>query len=133
MNLTAKIYDDTLPCLKILKEKGYLIAVLTDLPSSMPDEMFIKDIPQIMGSIDLYMSSAMCGFRKPNKQGVCLIAEKLNIEITDLCFVGDELKDIQTAKNAGCKAVCINRNNEYKDYGQDYTISVLEELLDNLY
>lgn len=42
LKLSAKIYPDTIEVLKELKEKGYIIATLTDLPNAMPDEIFKK-------------------------------------------------------------------------------------------
>ena len=41
----------------------------------------------------------------------------------------DEKKDIECAKNAGAISVLINRTDEEKNYGQDYTIQSLTELL----
>lgn len=40
LKLSAKIYPDTIEVLKELKEKGYIIATLTDLPNAMPDEIY---------------------------------------------------------------------------------------------
>ena len=45
-----------------------------------------------------------------------------------MAFVGDEIKDMNCAHNAGTKAVLINRTGEKKDYGQDIEIKDLTEL-----
>ena len=34
--------------LQKLKEKRYVIATLTDLPNTMPDEVFKRDIPELL-------------------------------------------------------------------------------------
>lgn len=47
-------------------------------------------------------------------------------------YIGDEIKDIKTAKNAGCTSVLINRSNEEKNYGQDYEVKTLTEIIDIL-
>ena len=57
----------------------------------------------------MYVSSASCGFRKPNCTGLRLIAEHFGVPITELVFAGDEEKDRKTAENAGCKFVCVDR------------------------
>ena len=44
-------------------------------------------------------------------------------------FVGDESKDMECARNAGVKAILINRTDEKKDFGQDIVISDLNELI----
>jgi putative hydrolase of the HAD superfamily len=53
----------------------------------------------------------------------------MNVPIEKITFVGDEKKDIECAKNAGAISVLINRTDEEKNYGQDYTIQSLTELL----
>ena len=57
-----------------------------------------------------------------------MIATKFGIAPSDMAFVGDEIKDMVCAHNAGAKAVLINRTGEKKDYGQDIEIRDLTEL-----
>ena len=109
LRLNAVIYPDTLPVLRELKESGYSIAALTDLPTAMPDEFFKQDITELLGYFELYVSSLSCGFRKPNCTGLRLIAEHFGVPITELVFAGDEEKDRKTAENAGCKYVRVDR------------------------
>jgi putative hydrolase of the HAD superfamily len=127
--LKSLIYDDTVDCLECLKEKGVKTAALTDLPTAMPDELFKKDIADLLKYFDLYVSSLTCGFRKPSKNGLLYIAKHFNIDVGELIFVGDEEKDIKAAQNAGCVSILIDRNgNVEKDYGQNYTITSLNEI-----
>ena len=103
LGIKAEIYSATIPFLKSLKEKGYMIATLTDLPNAMPDELFKQDIGEILEHVDYYGSSSVFGYRKPNPIGLQMIAKKFNVPIEELLFVGDEEKDRQTALNAGCE------------------------------
>jgi putative hydrolase of the HAD superfamily len=107
--LVSNVYGDTIPALEKLKEQGYTIATLTDLPTAMPDTLFKRDIPELLSHIDFYVSSLSCGYRKPNKAGLQLIADKYGVNITELIFIGDEEKDRLTAKNANCKFLLIDR------------------------
>lgn len=109
LRLNAVIYPDTLPVLRELKTRKHRIAALTDLPTAMPDELFKKDIAELLEYIDLYVSSSSCGFRKPNCTGLRLIAEHFDVPITELIFVGDEEKDRKTSENACCKFIRIDR------------------------
>ena len=129
IELKSIIYDDTVDCLKRLKDSGIKIAVLTDLPTAMPDELFKKDITVLLEHFDLYVSSLTCGFRKPNRYGILQIANHFNIDVKNLVFIGDEEKDINTAKNAECVSVLINRG-EARNFGQDFTITSLRELVE---
>ena len=129
IELKSIIYDDTVDCLKRLKDNGIKIAALTDFPTAMPDELFKKDITILLRYFDLYVSSQTCGFRKPNRHGLLQIAKRFNVDVKKLVFIGDEEKDINTAKNAECVSVLIYRD-EARDYGQDFTITSLRELVE---
>ena len=118
LKLSAKIYPDTIEVLKELKEKGYIIATLTDLPNAMPDEIFKKDISELLSYFDYYVSSCVAGYRKPN------CSDKYGVPVTELVFVGDEEKDRKTACNANCKFVHIQRTTK-----SEGSISSLYELL----
>ena len=115
LKLSAEIYPDTIPVLQALKEKGYRIATLTDLPSAMPDEVFKKDISELLGYFDYYVSSAIAGYRKPHIKGLQMIADKFGVPMPELVFVGDEEKDKKTASNANCKFVQIQRIEKSKE------------------
>lgn len=124
LKLSAKIYPDTIEVLKELKEKGYIIATLTDLPNAMPDEIFKKDISELLSYFDYYVSSCVAGYRKPNCKGLQMISDKYGVPVTELVFVGDEEKDRKTACNANCKFVHIQRTTK-----SEGSISSLYELL----
>ena len=115
LNLKAIIYPDTTPALEKLKSMGYIIATLTDLPTGMPDALFKKDISNLLGYFDLYVSSQSCGFRKPNSKGLQQISEHFRAPITELVFIGDEEKDRKTAVNTGCHFILINRKERVRD------------------
>ncbi len=110
MQLTPVVFTDSVFVLNALKKRGYAISALTDLPSAYPDSLFQKDIAGLLPYFDYYVSSAICGFRKPNCTGLKKIAKHFNTPVSELVFVGDEEKDRETAQNAGCKFIRINRN-----------------------
>lgn len=111
LELETKIYPDTVTVLKELRRRKHKIATLTDLPTAMPDELFKRDIAGLSEYFDLYVSSASCGFRKPNCTGLKQIAEHFGVTVTELVMVGDEEKDRKTAENAGCGFVLVDRKN----------------------
>ncbi|MFT3952839.1 MAG: HAD family hydrolase [Oscillospiraceae bacterium] len=109
MKLRSMIYSDAVPCLKSLKEMGIHTAALTDLPSAMPDSLFVPCIGELLAQLDCYVSSQICGFRKPNPAGMQLICEKLGVAASEVLLVGDEEKDKLTAARAGCGFLRIDR------------------------
>lgn len=112
LNLRVKIYPDAISCLIWLRERGIQIAALTDLPSGMPDEIFKRDIQELLPYIDYYLSSAACGYRKPNRHGLDMIAEHFHTPAAELVLFGDEEKDQLTAANAGSRFVEIRRKGQ---------------------
>ena len=121
--ILAEIYPETINVLQKLK-KGYTIAALTDLPSAMPDEIFRRDISELLGYFDYYVSSTVAGYRKPNCKGLQMISERFSFPITELIFIGDEEKDRRTAINAHCKFIWLQRTEKNEE-----SIGNLNELL----
>ena len=132
LKLTPYTYEETIPVLKKLKANGYIIAVLTDVATGMPDELHKSYFTELLPYFDVYVSSISCGYRKPNPKGLQDIAEHFGITSDEMIFIGDEEKDILTAKRFGCKSVLIDRNKTGADLGQDITVSNLNEVFDIL-
>ena len=126
------LYDEVKDTLKALKARGIPTGTLSDVAYGMDNKYALEDISEVIGYIDFPYTSNDVGYRKPSSKGLLLLSEKMNIPVDKTAFVGDEKKDIECAKNAGAIAVLINRDNEEKDYGQDLTISRLDELLSML-
>ena len=76
----------------------------------------------------MYVSSQSCGYRKPNPKGLEDIAEKYSTQKSDMVFIGDEEKDIITAKRFGCQAVLIDRRKSGANFGQDATLTDLTDI-----
>lgn len=125
----TNVYPEAEDALKKIKEMGILTATLSDVPYGMDNELALGDIGPLIKYIDLPYTSNDTGYRKPCKEGLLMIAYKLGIDPSEMAFVGDESKDMECARNAGVKAILINRTDEKKDFGQDIVISDLTELI----
>ena len=128
----ARVYEEVPETLKALKSKGIMTGTLSDVPYGMDNEFAFADIAEVIGYIDIPFTSNDAGYRKPHPRGLEILAEKMKIVPTEMIFVGDERKDVECAVNAGAVAVLINRDEEEKDFGQDYTVRSLKELPDIL-
>lgn len=102
MSLAARTFEYAAELIGRCRREGLFIACLTDLPNGMPDRLFRSAIRDIEPMLDLYVSSQVCGFRKPSKKGLEYIAEHFGIDVSEILLVGDEKKDEDTANNAGC-------------------------------
>ena len=108
LDLKPRIYGYTPTLLAKCKELNMKVACLTDLPTGMPDSLFQSVITDIIKDMDLYVSSSVCGFRKPCKETLQYASAHLHIELDEILFVGDEEKDLRTAENAVCDFMYID-------------------------
>lgn len=129
MGLTPYIYPETIPVLEKLKADGVIIATLTDVATGMPDELHKSYFPELMPYFDMYVSSQSCGYRKPNPKGLNDISERFGISPGEMIFIGDEQKDITVTKRFGCRSVLIDRKGRREQFGQDFTVTGLDEFL----
>ena len=126
----AVIFPEVEDTLKELNTKRIIVGTLTDVAYGMDNKYALEDIAPVMKYIQYPYTSNDIGYRKPNAKGLQLIANKLEVDTKKIIFVGDEMKDILCARNAGAISVLINRSKDKKNFGQDYEITTLKELLD---
>lgn len=125
----ATIYDDVKPLLQYCKDHEIKCSVYTDIAYGMDDIYSLKDIDEIADFIDLKLTSANVGYRKPNKTGFEIMLKEFDCKPEQMAFVGDEEKDIIGASAIGMKTILINRGQQEKNFHQDYTISNLTEII----
>lgn len=125
----AFVYPEVEYTLKTLYNKGIFLGTLSDVAYGMDNTYVWDDILSLKKYIDYPVTSNDVGYRKPCIHGLKLLAERMDIDITQIMFVGDEEKDMLCAKNAGAYAVLINREKKEKAYAQDTQIHSLDELL----
>lgn len=95
----------------------------------MDNQYVLDDISSLKQYINYPYTSNDVGYRKPNVECLKFVASKMNVDISEILFVGDEEKDMICANNAGAYSVLINRDGVKKDYGQKAEIQSLAELL----
>ena len=129
MHLESLIYPESEAVLKELRRRDIIIGTYTNVVSGMPDKMHRSYFESLMPYFDIYVSSVTCGYRKPHPRGLEIISGMFSVEPHEMLFVGDEKKDPMTAQRFGCKSVLINRSDDARDFGQDYTVKDLREIL----
>lgn len=125
----VSIFPEVEETLKKLSNKGILLGTLSDVAYAMDNVYALEDISDIIQYIDYPFTSNDVGFRKPRAEGLKFLAAKMQIDIKEMAFVGDEEKDMMCAANAGAYSILINRNDRIKNYGQNKEINSLDELL----
>src|SRR5258708_5142952 len=123
------LYQDTLPLLQTLKAKGIKVGVLTDVAYGMDRVYAEQDLESFAEYIDVFLTSADVGYRKPASPGYLALAKRLEVQAETIAFVGNEEKDIIGANNAGMFSILLDREQKNLHYGEQRRISSLAELL----
>jgi len=103
------VYEDTIPTLAALREKGWRHAILSN---HVPE---LKDIVSGLGLIscfDFCFSSGVTGYEKPNPEAFRHALQVMG-NPRDIWMVGDNIDaDIHGAESAGIRAILVRNNNE---------------------
>lgn len=101
-NIYTKPYDGIIDLLKLLKEKGYLLGVVSN-----KFEHLVKGLNQdvFMNLFDVSIGEVKGIPIKPAPDMVYKALNQLHIGPDEAIFVGDSEVDIDTAKNANVKSV----------------------------
>ena len=111
--LLAKPYDDTIPGLQALREKGLKLVLVSNAPMNSTEPVLEKfDLTKMFDKI--YVSSDT-GLLKQNPELFEKVASDLGVDKTEMLMVGDSMEtDIAGAENAGIAAVLMDRRNTRK-------------------
>ena len=125
-----RCFPDTCEQLRALRRSGVRIGVLTDVPYGMPRRLVLEDMKaaRVLELIDELVTSVDAGVRKPNPGGLELLAARLQVQPSELIFVGNEKKDVEVAIAFGCEAVLLDRNRTDPNWNQHRTVNTLADL-----
>jgi len=125
-----RCFPDTCDRLRALRRSGMRIGVLTDVPYGMPRRLVLEDMKAsgVLELIDELVTSVDAGIRKPNPGGLELLAARLQVQPSEMIFVGNEKKDVEVAIAFGCEAVLLDRNRTAPKWNQHRTVNTLAEL-----
>lgn len=129
-------FYDTTYTLKKLKKARYKIGVIANGKSSIKHyRVYALGIEDYVNHLS---TSEAVGFRKPHPRIYEDMIEKLNVDPSEVIYVGDDaLNDVAPARAMGMISVWYRHNQGESDLEplaseMDYEISTLEEILDIL-
>ena len=124
-------YRGMLNTLKILKKKGYLLAVATNKLNEIAQNMINTLYPNIF---DIIQGDEDNLPKKPDPTIINNIIKKLEVEKEDVIYVGDSEVDILTARNAEINLVLVDygfhRTDEFLSDNSGIHIKRPHQLLD---
>ena len=143
--------------IKKLNDSGYLVIVITNQPVIARGDVSVEKLEIIhnkmetlLGQEGAYVDAIYycphhpdkgfpgeildlkidCECRKPKPGLIFKAKQDFNIDLENSWMIGDSKNDILAGKNAGCKTALLSEN--FQEFGQDETISSLEEILEIL-
>ncbi len=121
------LYDDVLTNLDALRESGYIVGIVSNVPSSGDA---LTDQLGLAGSIDFAVTSSEVGCEKPDHRIFVEALRRANdIAPNQALMVGDQLEsDVNGAIGAGIQPVLLDRNNNHPRFNEHPRITSLEEL-----
>ena len=132
------VYPYVIKSLRLLKEQGYLLFIISNQPSYAKGKTSLENIKAIEKLLKEYIMesgnyiedyfycyhhpdgiteglSISCDCRKPGTLFVRLAADKYNLDLSQCCFIGDQDTDIECGKSAGMKTIKIhNKHSAHK-------------------
>lgn len=98
-------FSGVISCLKILKERGFKLACVTNKPSRFTEPL-LKGLA-LTGYLDLVLSGDSLPRKKPDPLPLLHTARAFGIEPAQLLMVGDSPVDTGAARAAGCPVFCV--------------------------
>ncbi len=138
---------NSLDAIALLNQHNYKVVVITN-QSGIARGYFTKktlnsihakmrdELAKFGGEIEAiyfcpHQAADLCECRKPKAGLLLKFAADYNVDLSQVYFVGDSLRDIQAAKNADAKPVLVKTGNGAKTLQQNPNLSLLT--FENLY
>ena len=118
----GRLYDDTLALLDTLRRDGFPVGVVSNTPWGSPSALWRRELSRLglEGSLDAVVFCGDVGWRKPAPQIFEHAAPAVGREPRLCLFVGDDPEwDMAGSEAAGMRAVLIDRDGRFPDYGGD--------------
>ena len=128
------VIDKVLSGLQQLHKSGMKLAVLTGFDRR--ETLFFLEKMGLQQYFDLVLSAEDILKHRPDPRGLVLVLEKLRMNPEEVIYVGDAVVDIQFARNAGVKVVCVKTgaqdNNLLEKEQPDYLANNFKEMVEQV-
>lgn len=124
------IFPNSFKLLKELKNRGYIVGVITNGPSYLQNHKM--DTSGLRPYCDIVVVSGDVGVHKPDPALFVYTADKLGLKTSECVYVGDHpVNDIQGALAAGMKAIRMNFG-WFKDRDLRDDVPIIDDIIDVL-
>lgn len=127
MTANTKLYPQTIPALRKIKENGAKTAIISSKTRRRIMQTLTRD--KITDLVEFIIGSEDVKTHKPSPEGIFMALERFNIDKKDVLYVGDNVIDGEAAKNAGVDfAAVLTGNNIREDFINIPNIKIMNTL-----
>ena len=123
---TVEIFTGVPETINQLKQKGYILGIITDTAMPISKKLNWFDQSGFGGLWDVFISSKEFGVRKPDPEMYEKAIQQVGICPTDAVFVGHKISELEGAHAVGMKTIAFNYE---KGASADYYIDQFCDLL----
>lgn len=125
-----RAYPDAVEALAALKQAGFAVGALTNVPFGLPRRTIYRDLARtgLAPYIDAFVTSVDVGLRKPHRATFEWLAATLGVTPREMAYVGNLPTDVSGALASGCIPVFLDRTASGIDWGQAATVRDLRGL-----
>ena len=125
----GRLFDDTIPCLSKIKDRGYKIGLISNTPWGSPSVLWRDELKR--HDLDKFFDKTVfcrdVGWRKPAKQIFYYASEIMRVNPEECLFIGDDPRwDLIGPNNVGMDALIIDRTEEKRVYDKGNIISLYQ-------
>lgn len=122
----SRIFPDTEPALRSLRDTGYYMGVISNSVGTMEEQLNRVGLASYFRTI---LDSAVVGVEKPHPEIFRMATDHAGIAPAEALFIGDTYAtDIRGARRAGLQGMLIDRFGVYDDGVDSSRVRSLEEL-----
>ena len=126
----SRVYPGVMDGVEALRARGTRLACITNKPYDLAVEL-LADI-ELLDSFDLVIGGDTVPRRKPDPLPLLHACSELDVAVEHTLFTGDSEIDVQAARAAGIRVVCVsygyNRGRDISEAAPDAVIDSLEQL-----
>jgi HAD superfamily hydrolase (TIGR01549 family) len=125
-----KVYDDALPILETLKNRGLILGLISNVAQDMEATYTRLGLQPYL---NFKVTSAEVGYDKPRPEIFLAALKKAAVKPAEALYVGDQYQiDIMGARGVGIEALLIDRNDYFPDITDCPRIRSLAEITKHL-
>jgi len=124
------LFDDALPALSGLKERGLVLGLISNIERDMTGTLNELGLAP---RLDVVVTSLDAGAAKPNPAIFQAALQKAQVKPEEAIYVGDQYQvDVLGARGAGLKGILLDRYDYYGEIKDCPRIKSLKELVEHL-